>query len=134
MNNRKILNGFYAMLGLSEQSGDIMRTVDKLDKIGSDKVRVLLVEECGVEEAKADEILTFIAIRGTNGEVLSALEQYRGRNEVFDPGWITTPALSTRRRFLTIPRSARSAPAAGTTISRSIIPTVRCPASASPLV
>ena len=86
MNNRKILNGFYAMLGLSEQSGDIMRTVDKLDKIGSDKVRVLLVEECGVEEAKADEILTFIAIRGTNGEVLSALEQYRGRNEVFDQG------------------------------------------------
>ena len=63
VNNRKILNGFYAMLGLSEQSGDIMRTVDKLDKIGADKVRVLLVEECGVEEAKADEILTFIAIR-----------------------------------------------------------------------
>ena len=86
VNNRKILNGFYAMLGLSEQSGDIMRTVDKLDKIGSDKVRVLLVEECGVEETKADEILTFIAIRGTNGEVLSALEQYRGRNEVFDQG------------------------------------------------
>ena len=37
-------------------------------------------------EAKADEILTFIAIRGTNGEVLSALEQYRSRNEVFDQG------------------------------------------------
>ena len=86
VNNRKILNGFYAMLGLSERSGDIMRTVDKLDKIGPEKVRVLLVEDCGVEEAKADEILTFIAIRGTNGEVLSALEQYRGRNEVFDQG------------------------------------------------
>ena len=39
VNNRKILNGFYAMLGLSQQSGDIMRTVDKLDKIGPDKVR-----------------------------------------------------------------------------------------------
>ena len=63
-----------------------MRTVDKLDKIGPEKVRVLLVEDCGVEEAKADEILTFIAIRGTNGEVLSALEQYRGRNEGFDQG------------------------------------------------
>ena len=86
VNNRKILNGFYAMLGLSEQSGDIMRTVDKLDKIGSDKVRVLLVEECGVEEAKADEILTFIAIRGTNGEVLSSLHGYCGRNETFDQG------------------------------------------------
>ena len=39
VNNRKILNGFYAMLGLSEKSGDIMRTVDKLDKIGAEKVR-----------------------------------------------------------------------------------------------
>ena len=38
MNNRKILNGFYAMLGLTEQAGDIMRTVDKLDKIGPEKV------------------------------------------------------------------------------------------------
>ena len=42
VNNRKILNGFYAMLGLTEKSGDIMRTVDKLDKIGAEKVRALL--------------------------------------------------------------------------------------------
>ena len=86
VNNRKILNGFYAMLGLSEQSGDIMRTVDKLDKIGAEKIRTLLVEECGLAEERADEILRFIAIRGTNAEVLTALEGYRGRNEVFDLG------------------------------------------------
>ena len=74
------------MLGLSEQSGDIMRTVDKLDKIGAEKVRTLLVEECGLADESADEILRFIAIRGTNAEVLTALEGYRGRNEVFDLG------------------------------------------------
>ena len=39
VNNRKILNGFYAMLGLTDQSGDIMRTVDKLDKIGPKRSR-----------------------------------------------------------------------------------------------
>ena len=86
VNNRKILNGFYAMLGLSEKSGDIMRTVDKLDKIGTDKVRGLLLSECGVEESAADEILKFIAITGTNAEVVSALEGYVGRNEIFDLG------------------------------------------------
>ena len=86
VNNRKILNGFYAMLGLTEQSGDIMRTVDKLDKIGAEKVRTLLMDECGVDAEKADEILTFIAISGGNDQVLSALEGYRGRNEVFDEG------------------------------------------------
>ncbi len=83
VNNRKILNGFYAMQGLSEQSGDIMRTVDKLDKIGPDKVRVLLTEDVGLTAEQADEILKFMAI---DGDVLAALGQYRGRNEVFDTG------------------------------------------------
>ena len=86
VNNRKILNGFYAMLGLSERSGEIMRTVDKLDKIGAEKVKTILTEDCGLEEAQAGEILAFIAIRGTNAQVIQALEGYAGRNEMFDQG------------------------------------------------
>ena len=86
VNNRKILTGFYAMQDLAEKSGDIMRTVDKLDKIGADKVRTLLVDTCGLTGEQADEILKFIAIRGTNAEVLAALEGYAGRNETFDMG------------------------------------------------
>ncbi len=87
VNNRKILNGFYAMLGLTEKSGDIMRTVDKLDKIGAEKVKALLMgEEIGLDEAAADEILKFIAITGSNAEVLAALEGYKGRDEMFDLG------------------------------------------------
>ncbi|MBD5169615.1 MAG: histidine--tRNA ligase [Oscillibacter sp.] len=85
VNNRKILNGFYGMLGLTEQSGDIMRTVDKLEKIGPEKVRDLLIE-LGVSDDKAGEILAFIGIKGSNEEVLEALEGYRGKNELFDLG------------------------------------------------
>ncbi len=86
VNNRKILNGFYAMQGLSEKAGDIMRTVDKLDKIGKEKVGTLLTEEIGITPEAAEEILSFIAIRGTNEEVLAALGAYAGRNELFDMG------------------------------------------------
>jgi len=86
VNNRKILNGFYAILGLSEKSGDIMRTVDKLDKIGAEKVKGILLSDCGLNEEQADEILKFIAISGSNAEVITALEGYQGRNEVFDLG------------------------------------------------
>ena len=85
VNNRKILNGFYAILGLTEQSGEIMRTVDKLDKIGPDKVKELLVET-GLTQEQAQEILDFTAISGGNQAVLAALAGYRGRNEVFDQG------------------------------------------------
>ena len=86
VNNRKILNGFYAMLGLTEKSGDIMRTVDKLEKIGPDKVKAILTEDFAVSPADADEILRFISITGTNEQVLSALEAYRGRSDMFDEG------------------------------------------------
>lgn len=86
VNNRKILNGFYAMLGLTEKSSNIMRTVDKLDKIGAEKVKALLVEENGITDEQADEIMKFISISGKNSEVLSALEGYKGKNEIFDKG------------------------------------------------
>ena len=86
VNNRKILNGFYAMLGLTQQSGEIMRTVDKLDKIGPEKVKAILTGDLTVAPSDADEILKFIAISGGNDAVLSALEGYRGRNEIFDQG------------------------------------------------
>ena len=86
VNNRKILSGFYEILGLSERAGDIMRTVDKLDKIGPENVRLVLCEDDGISEEMADEILKFISIGGTNAEVLAALESYRGRSERFDEG------------------------------------------------
>ena len=86
VNNRKILNGFYAMMGLSARCADIMRTVDKLDKIGVGKVGLCLTEECGLTPQQAGEILSFIAISGANADVLAALETYAGRNELFDAG------------------------------------------------
>ena len=86
VNNRKVLNGFFAILGLSEQAGDVLRTIDKLDKIGADKVRALLTDTCGVTVEQADEILRFIACPGTSADKLAFLEQYRGRNETFDTG------------------------------------------------
>ena len=86
VNNRKVLNGFFAILGLSEQAGDVLRTIDKLDKIGADKVCALLTDTCGVTAEQADEILRFIACPGTSADKLAFLEQYRGRNETFDTG------------------------------------------------
>ena len=86
VNNRKILGGFYSMLGLSEKAGDIMRTVDKLEKIGPEKVTEILTEDLGVSDADAEAILSFISIRGSNGQVLEALEAWRGRDALFDRG------------------------------------------------
>ena len=106
VNNRKILNGFYAMMELSEKSGEIMRTVDKLDKIGPEKVKAILMgEECGLTEVQADEILKFIAITGTNAEVIAALEGYAGRNEIFDLGLSELKAVTVNLAAFGVPEA-----------------------------
>ena len=86
VNNRKLLNGFYRMNGMQEKAGEIMRTVDKLDKIGAEKVRQLLIDEVKMLPCKAENVLDFMAICGSNSEVIEALERYRGMDEVFDQG------------------------------------------------
>ena len=86
VNNRKLLNGFYAMNGMSEKAGEIMRTVDKLDKIGALKVKQLLIEEVKMLPDKSENVLDFMAICGTNAEVIERLEMYRGMDETFDQG------------------------------------------------
>ena len=86
VNNRKILNGFYAMNGMSEKAGEIMRTVDKLDKIGAEKVRLALIDEVKMLPCKAENVLDFMAIQGSNEEVIERLEMYRGSDETFDQG------------------------------------------------
>ena len=86
VNNRKVLNGFFEILGLSERAGDVLRTIDKLDKIGAEKVHALLTEECGVSGESADEILRFISAPGTSADKLAFLAQYQGRSDVFDLG------------------------------------------------
>ena len=74
------------MQGLSAVAGDIMRTVDKLDKIGAENVRKILEDDLQLHPEQAARILDFMAISGTNEEVLAALAAYQGRDEVFDQG------------------------------------------------
>ena len=97
VNNRKLLNGFYSLAGMSEKAGDIMRTVDKLDKIGANKVRQLLMDELHMFSHKADDVMDFMAISGTNAEVIAGLERYRGMDALFDEG---LEELNTVTRYL----------------------------------
>lgn len=63
-----------------------MRTVDKLDKIGPDKVRTILIEDLAVSKKDADTILQFITTSGDTKTILDVLAAYQGKNEIFDQG------------------------------------------------
>lgn len=84
INNRKILKGFFNSLGV-EDSTYILRTIDKLEKIGVEKVRKELKEQ-ELDDEKIDKILEFINIKGTNEEVINKLESLGIENEIFKEG------------------------------------------------
>ena len=85
INNRKLLTGFFELKNLSDKVEDILRTIDKLDKIGEEKV----IGELGnfdVSEEAARDILAFVNTTGTNEQKLEAARKYSGQNETFDLG------------------------------------------------
>jgi histidyl-tRNA synthetase len=85
MNNRKVLNGYFAELGYSDKIGDILRTIDKLEKIGRDAVMEEL-EKFEVARADAEKILTFLSFRGTNDETIAALRAQGIADETYNQG------------------------------------------------
>ena len=84
INNRKILNGLFEGLDVKENSVEILRTIDKLDKIGPEKVRKELCEE--ISEDKVDTIMNFISISGNNDEKIKALEKITISNNTWNEG------------------------------------------------
>lgn len=85
INNRKVLNGFFSSLDLSEKVTDILRIIDKIDKIGKEAVKKELIN-IGVSDEKCNSILEFIEITGSNDEILSKLDSLNIENEVFVNG------------------------------------------------
>ncbi|MDJ0925004.1 MAG: histidine--tRNA ligase [Acidimicrobiia bacterium] len=72
-NNRDLLNGLLEGLGLSEQADSILRSLDKLPKIGIDGVRSELATAAGASPDQAEAILALAGLQGSNDEVLTAL-------------------------------------------------------------
>lgn len=84
VNNRKILRGFFESLGI-EDSTMILRTIDKLDKIGLENVKKELMEQ-DLDDNSINGILEFINIKGSNGEVINKLKDLKVNNEIFQEG------------------------------------------------
>ncbi len=85
MNNRKLLQGFYEHIGLSEQSADILRIIDKMDKIGEDNVRLCLFD-LGLKANLIDQVLNFARIQGTIESVLKQLTDLNIENHIYQTG------------------------------------------------
>ncbi len=85
INNRKILNGLFQSIGQKENSVEILRIIDKIDKIGKEAV-IEELEKINVRKEQIDKIISFIEINGTNDEKLEKLKDLKIENETFNKG------------------------------------------------
>ncbi len=85
INNRKILNGLFESLGQKEKAVQILRIIDKIDKIGKEAV-IEEIEKLDVQPEEIKKIMDFIAINGTSDEKIKKLENLGIENEVYVEG------------------------------------------------
>ena len=85
LNNRKLLNGLFQEIGQKDLAVEILRIIDKIDKIGKDAV-IEELEKIGVDKTKLEKIIAFIQIDGTNDGKLLKLENLNFENEKFKLG------------------------------------------------
>lgn len=84
INNRKILNGFFKSLEV-KSTEEVMRIIDKIDKIGVDNVKEELAK-VGMSAENIDKLISFIEIDGTKEEIIEALKNLNCDNEDFIKG------------------------------------------------
>lgn len=102
INNRKIMNGLFNSLGLSNEAADILRTIDKIEKIGEEAVKGEL-EILGISSSQIDTIINFVTIEGNVDEKLKRLKEFDISEELFKAGLQELSDVVTYIRTLGVP-------------------------------
>lgn len=85
INNRRILNGIFESIEQKENSEEILRIIDKIEKIGKNSV-IEEFKKIGLNEEQIQKIIDFIEIQGTSDEKIEKLEGLGIQNEIFNQG------------------------------------------------
>jgi len=104
INNRKILNGLFSSLDLTAISADVMRIIDKLEKIGLDNV-ISELKKLEISDEKISKIVEFINIKGTTDEKISSLNNLGISDELFAQGLNELTQVINAIRLFRIPES-----------------------------
>ena len=104
LNNRKLLNGLFQEIGQKDLAVEILRIIDKIDKIGKDAV-IEELEKIGVDKTQIEKIIAFIQIDGTNNDKLLKLENLNFENETFKLGLQELKEVVKNMRLFGIPEN-----------------------------
>ena len=105
VNNRQVLNGLLERLGLSEQSTAVLRALDKLAKIGQDKVAAEMAETASANPQQIEQVLAMAQLQGSNDDILSQLGPLVHGNEKGETGVAKLNELFAAARGADVPES-----------------------------
>ena len=104
INNRKLLNGLFESLSLSDKATDIMRIIDKIEKIGKEAV-IEEFQDLQMSEEAITTILDFMQIKGTVPEILEKLKNLPLESETFKQGLYELTEVVKYLRIFGIPEA-----------------------------
>ena len=102
INNRKLLNGLFIEIGQKDNSVEILRIIDKIDKIGKEAV-IEELEKLNIGKEQIEKIINFIEIDGNNNEKLEKLRTLNIENEIFNKGLEELEFVYTNMKLFGIP-------------------------------
>ena len=102
INNRLVLNGFFEGIGLEDVSVEVLRAIDKMEKITHEEL-VAELESIGLSEKQVDQVIEFTEIVGTNDEMLDKLARLGIKSEMFSDGVAKLGALVESLRAMGVP-------------------------------
>ena len=104
LNNRLVLNGFFDGIGLANVSAEVLRVIDKIEKISRDEL-VAELEKIGLSSQQVAKVLAFTEISGTNDEILAQLDALGIESETFYDGVAKLRLLIDALRTMNVPES-----------------------------
>lgn len=102
INNRLVLNGFFEGIGLSEMSADVLRVIDKMEKISREDL-IGELEAIGLTSEQVKSVIGFTEISGTNDKILESLENLDIENETLRDGIMKLRRLIEALRTMQVP-------------------------------
>jgi histidyl-tRNA synthetase len=105
VNNRQVLSGLLAKLGLAEKSVPVLRSLDKLAKIGREKVAAEMIAAAGCTAEQAGEVLKLAELSGSNDDILRQLDSLLAGSEAGQAGASVLQQILTSCRAAGVPEA-----------------------------
>ncbi len=102
ISNRKLISGLLKSFNLENKAVDVMRIIDKFEKMGQEFVKKSLVN-LGLSEDAVEKIISFIGINGSNHDVINSLERLKINNDVFTQGLSELKSVIEYVEFFSLP-------------------------------